>query len=154
MADEPVIVIPNPVIDEHPDIDVKDAYEEQRAAVREPVRLESRNGPYRCDLGEFKLTFYCCCEKCCGKAADDPAYGITASGARACEGITIAVDPDVIPLGTEVYIEGYGKYIAEDTGKEIVGNVIDIFLEDHEQCLQVGVQRANVFVIVDEIDID
>ena len=51
------------------------------------------------DLGLFKLTYYCACAKCCGKAT-----GITASGARVAEGETIAVDPSVIPYGTKVII--------------------------------------------------
>ena len=59
--------------------------------------------------------------------------GITASGKPTVQGETIAVDPDVIPLGTEVIICGH-KFIAEDTGGVVKGNVIDIFLQDASQC--------------------
>ena len=52
----------------------------------------------------FTVTAYCCCEKCCGKNINHPAYGITATGTKATEGRTIAVDPNVIPLGTTVYL--------------------------------------------------
>ena len=52
-------------------------------------------------LGNFKITYYCACEKCCNKAD-----GITATGSRVAEGRTIAVDPSVIPYGTKVIIGG------------------------------------------------
>ena len=62
-------------------------------------------------LGNFKLTFYCPCVRCNGRSD-----GLTRSGTIAQEGRTIAVDPKVIPLGSRVYIDGYGVFIAEDTG--------------------------------------
>lgn len=82
-------------------------------------------------LGKFKITFYCPCRKCSG------SYGhSTSSGAYATEGRTIAVDPKVIPKGSRVYIEGYGEFVAEDTGgKWVQGKHIDVFLEDHYRCL-------------------
>ena len=96
-------------------------------------------------LGTFKITFYCPCRKCSGK------YGHhTSSGAYATEGRTIAVDTRVIPYGTKVYIEGYGEYVAEDTGgKWVRGNHIDIFLEDHLTCLDDahGKKYREVYVI-------
>ena len=96
-------------------------------------------------LGTFKITFYCPCRKCSGK------YGHhTSSGAYATEGRTIAVDTSVIPYGTKVYIEGYGEYVAEDTGGIWVrGNHIDIFLEDHLTCLDDahGKKYREVYVI-------
>ncbi len=94
-------------------------------------------------MGKYKLTFYCGCEQCCGKWSD----GITSSGATAAEGRTIAVDPSVIPIGTKVYIEGFGDFIAEDVGGAIKGNKIDIYLNDHSRCYDLGVKYANVFVV-------
>ena len=88
-------------------------------------------------LGTFKLTFYCPCERCCGKWAN----GITATGTTAAEGRTIAVDPKVIPLGSEVRINGH-TYIAEDTG--VSGRTIDVFVNDHQEALRLGVQHADV----------
>ena len=59
-------------------------------------------------LGEFKLTAYCPCKKCCGKWAynrpDGVVYG--AIGEELKEGYSIAVDPDIIPYKTEVIING------------------------------------------------
>lgn len=96
-------------------------------------------------LGEFKLTAYCACEKCCGKKPDHPAYGITKSGTRATAGRTIAVDPKVIPLGSEVIINGH-TYVAEDTGGAIKSNRLDIYFDSHQEALNFGVQYANVYL--------
>ena len=95
--------------------------------------------PETTDLGEFKLTAYCTCPKCCGKWAD----GITATGTQATAGRTIAVDPKVIPLGSTVIINGE-EYIAEDIGGAIKGNRIDVLLDTHQEALQFGVQYAAV----------
>ena len=93
-------------------------------------------------MGNFKLTFYCACRSCSG------GYGNgTATGTTCTEGRTIAVDPRVIPLGSKVYIEGFGDFIAEDTGGAIKGNKIDIYLNDHSRCYALGVARANVYVM-------
>lgn len=98
-------------------------------------------------LGEFKLTAYCPCSKCCGVWAENRPNGIvyTANGAVAEGGKTIAVDTDVIPYGTEVQIDGH-TYIAQDTGGAIKGNKIDVYCETHEQALRFGVKYAEVFV--------
>ena len=96
-------------------------------------------------LGEFKLTAYCPCEKCCGKAKNDPLYGITAYGYTATAGRTIAVDPRVIPIGTEVIINGH-TYVAEDVGGAIKENRIDIYFETHQEALEFGVQTALVYI--------
>ena len=101
--------------------------------------------PSLISLGEFKLTAYCACEKCCGKAPGDPYYGITAYGYQVTAGRTIAVDPDVIPIGSEVVINGH-TYIAEDVGGAIKENRIDIYFNTHQEALEFGVQYAEVFI--------
>ena len=90
-------------------------------------------------LGMFKLTAYCACPKCCGEWAD----GITYTGTKATEGRTVAVDPDVIPLGSSVYINGH-EYVAEDIGGAIKGGRVDIFFNSHADALDFGVQYAEV----------
>lgn len=60
---------------------------------------------------------------------------------------TIAVDPSVIPLGSKVYIEGYGYAIAEDTGGAIKGNKIDIFVNDHSEAVNWGVRSVKLYVL-------
>ena len=64
-----------------------------------------------------------------GKSATDPAYGFTRSGAPVTRGI-VAVDPTVIPLGTRLYVPGYGFAVAGDTGGGIKGNMIDLGFPD------------------------
>ena len=103
----------------------------------------SVNTPKTQNLGVFTVTAYCCCEKCCGKTETHPSYGITASGTKAVEGRTIAVDPKIIPLGRTVYLNGR-PYIAEDTGSAIKGNKIDLFINNHQRAQEFGVQEMEV----------
>lgn len=81
-------------------------------------------------LGDFTLTAYCDCEDCQG-----PWVGITALGTLPISNHTIAVDPEVIPLGSTVVINGK-EYCAEDTGSAIIGNKIDIFVDSHDECFE------------------
>ena len=112
----------------------------------EVVETESEPEEVLKSLGTFKLTAYCPCTKCCG----ENAKGITSTGTIATEGRTIAVDPRIIPYGTEVIINGY-TYIAEDCGGAIKSNRIDIFFENHSEALEFGVQRAEVFIKMKEV---
>ena len=73
--------------------------------------------------------------------------GQTASGMKPKEGI-VAVDPSVIPLGTELYVEGYGDALAGDTGGAIKGNRIDLFMNSRGQALAYG--RKNIKVRIKE----
>lgn len=60
---------------------------------------------------------------------------------------TIAVDPSVIPLGSKVYIPGYGYAIASDTGGAIKGNIIDLFMNSEQACLNWGRRPVTVYII-------
>lgn len=60
---------------------------------------------------------------------------------------TIAVDPNVIPLGTKVYVSGYGLAIAADTGGAIKGNIIDVFLNSYEECYSWGRRQVTVQIL-------
>ncbi|WP_124218842.1 3D domain-containing protein [Aquisalibacillus elongatus] len=59
----------------------------------------------------------------------------------------IAVDPNVIPLGSKVWVEGYGTAIAGDTGSAIKGNRIDIFMPNEADALRFGVRQVRIRVI-------
>ncbi len=72
--------------------------------------------------------------------------GITASGFRAGFGI-IAVDPSVIPLGTRLFIPGYGRAIAGDTGGSIHGNRIDLGFNSNGEALRWGNRPVTVYVL-------
>ena len=90
----------------------------------------------------YTITAYCHCAKCCGKS-----NGITASGVKAVEGVTIAADTKVLPFGTKVYIEGIGERIVQDRGGAIKGNRIDIYFNTHEKALQYGRQTKEVTIL-------
>lgn len=96
-------------------------------------------------IGEFTLTAYCPCMKCCGKTD-----GITSTGTLATEGRTIAVDPRMIPYGSTVtiyYEDGtVHTYTAEDCGGAIKENRIDVFFADHQAAREFGVQTAYVYM--------
>jgi 3D (Asp-Asp-Asp) domain-containing protein len=72
--------------------------------------------------------------------------GYTANGMRARWGI-VAVDPDVIPLGTTVFIPGYGLAIAADTGGAIIGHRIDLCMERYDDAIRFGRQPVVVYVV-------
>jgi 3D (Asp-Asp-Asp) domain-containing protein len=81
-----------------------------------------------------------------GKKPGDEDYGITFTGTRARRG-TVAVDPKVIPLGSRLWVEGYGMAVAEDVGGAVRGNMVDVFLGDEEACLEWGRKKVEVRVI-------
>ena len=95
------------------------------------------------------VTHYDCCVECCGK--DD---GITASGVLATPGVTVAVDPSVIPLGSDVLVDyGDGEihyYRADDTGGAVKGNHIDLCVATHEEALQLGRRTATIYWVAAE----
>ncbi len=87
-----------------------------------------------------------------GKAGlNGTGTGITASGAKAVYGTTIAVDPKIIPFGSIIEVKfSTGKkhfYIAQDTGGAIVGDRVDIFNPSQRECVSNGVQAVKVRVI-------
>ncbi len=124
--------------------------------VTEPEGTEEEL-PKLTSLGEFKLTAYCSCEKCCGKWAKDRPKDengndiVIGSEGTVLEPLgSIAVDTSVIPYGTKIMI--YDRvFVAQDTGKSIVGNCIDVYFgsdeRNHEEADIFGVQYAEVFLV-------
>jgi uncharacterized protein YabE (DUF348 family) len=80
------------------------------------------------------------------KAYSYTGGGTTASGLPAAVG-RIAVDPSVIPLGTRVYVEGYGFATAADTGGNIKGHTIDVYYNSHGQCVSWGCRYVTVYIL-------
>jgi len=78
-----------------------------------------------------------------------PGYdcgSVTATGVPAGYGV-VAVDPGVIPLGSKLYIEGYGYAIAADTGGAIWGNRIDLCFDTYGEALSYGRRSATVYIL-------
>ena len=74
-------------------------------------------------------------------------YGKTASGMTARFGV-VAVDPKVIPLGTKLYVEGYGYAVAADTGGAIKGNKIDLcFEKPNKELMAFGRKTVTVYIL-------
>lgn len=98
-------------------------------------------------MGNFKLTHYCAetYEHICGTGTE-----LTATGTEVTVGRTVAVDPNVIPYGTQIYIEGYGWFVAEDCGGAVKNKQIDIAVETHADALFMGVKHGGVWVLVDK----
>ena len=99
-------------------------------------------------LRECTVTYYCCEKRphICGGGT-----GKTATGTEVTAGRSAAVDPNVIPLGAEIFVD-YGdgvlhSYIAEDTGSAIGGAHIDLAVETHDEALQLGTAVATVWWI-------
>lgn len=77
---------------------------------------------------------------------DAGCNGITATGRQATKGV-VAVDPRIIPLGTKLYIPGYGQAIAADTGGAIKGNKIDLCYNSKNEAFGWGVRNVTVYVL-------
>ena len=117
--------------------------EAKKEVKKEVKKVEKPKDKYK-SYGKFRITAYCPCYECSEEWGDQ-----TATGVRAKEGRTIAVDPKVIPYGTKVLINDH-VYIAEDCGGAIDGNEIDIYFKDHESTEEFGVQHLEVKVKVGE----
>ena len=89
-------------------------------------------------LGKFKITNYCSCQDCSGEWGT-----LTKTGTKARENHTVAVDPNIIPLGSIIRIDGV-EYIAEDIGSAVKGRVIDVYVKDHEKGF--GLKYSDVYI--------
>lgn len=100
----------------------------------------------------FTATAYDLSYESCGKNPGDKYYGLTYSGTQARPGV-VAVDPNVIPLGTKMYIESldgwpdYGYAVAEDIGGAIKGNRIDLFMSDRQTALNFGMRNVKIYIL-------
>lgn len=94
----------------------------------------------------FTVTAYTAGYESTGKQPDDPAYGITASGAMVEEGNTIAC-PQALPFGTKIHIPELDEtYVCQDRGSAITNGKLDIYIEDLDDALEFGVQELQVKV--------
>lgn len=115
-------------------------------AVEEPETTEAEPE----SLGEYRITAYCACEKCCGEWALNRPNGIVygAAGVELKAGVSCA---SPLPFGTVVEIEGLGEYIVQDRIAQWVidkygENLIDIFFDDHEAAKEFGLQYHKIYL--------
>lgn len=94
----------------------------------------------------FEVTAFTSGAESTGKHPNDPAYGITASGARVRANHTIACSPE-IPFGTQVDIKGIGVRTCEDRGSKIVGKRLDVYMESVEEAIKFGRRQIIVEVM-------
>jgi 3D (Asp-Asp-Asp) domain-containing protein len=107
----------------------------------------------RYEAVEVTATGYYAGKESTGKSPGHPEYGITYSGVKARRDArafsTIAADPNVFPIGTLLYIPGYGFGIVADTGSAIKGNKIDLYFDTKDQIYeQWGKQNVKVYIIM------
>lgn len=96
--------------------------------------------------GEFAVYAYCA-EQYPHICGGNPT---TKSGEPVTPGVTVAADPDVLPLGTRVCIEGIGERVVQDTGGAIRGRKIDLAVESHEEALEFGRRAAEVYILEEQ----
>lgn len=78
---------------------------------------------------------------------DNGKWGnLTYMGGTVKKGVA-AVDPNIIPMGTRLWVEGYGEAIAEDQGSAIKGNRIDLAFNNRTEALDYGIQKVKVYVL-------
>ena len=96
-------------------------------------------------MGEYKITHYCAGNypHICGAGT-----GKTATGTKLTPGRTVAVDPNVIPYGSNIYIEGYGFRVAEDCGGAVKNNQIDVAVTTHDEASSLGVKSGGVWLLI------
>ncbi|WP_145413383.1 3D domain-containing protein [Paenibacillus xylanexedens] len=97
----------------------------------------------------FELTAYSNHENSTGKNKGDADYGITASGEKTKEGVTIAADWRVLPKGTRVYIDGVGERVVQDKGGDIKNKRIDVYFESEKEALNFGRRKHVKVRIID-----
>ena len=120
--------------------------------IKEPIKKIIKTGTGKSENKKIKKVLkmnasaYTAGPESTGKRPGDKNYGITATGTKAKHG-TVAVDPKIIPLGTDLYIEGYGYAKALDTGGAIKGNKIDLFYNNLCDAKKFGRRNLTVYIL-------
>lgn len=137
VPDVAVVPVGMKIIPVHTSVEIEpdEVYEE---IVEEDAPVQENKGTY---LGRFKITHYCPCSICNGGWGNNTAYA-----GKITPGQTIAVDPNVIPPMSWVYIDGYGLRRAEDCGGGIKGNHIDMAVNSHSEAYKIGVVYKDVWL--------
>ena len=121
--------------------------ENEKKELTNPMKYTSNKSPTRGQddkmhyIGIFEATAYDDSPESQGKWV-----GQTATGRKPQVGV-IAVDPKVIPLGTELFVEGYGKCVAGDTGGDVKGKRVDLFMNTKKECIEFGRRDLKIWIL-------
>lgn len=99
-----------------------------------PLEAEKPSESEMEPLGTYEITAYA-------------GGSLTATGTVPVPYKTVAVDPTIIPYGTQLYLEGVGIVTAEDCGGAIVGKRLDLYLPSEGECVQWGRQEREVWIV-------
>lgn len=118
------------------------------------LELVQKEEPEKEYLGNWRVTAYCACEKCCGEWAKNRPNGIVvgAAGVELKAGVSVA---SPLPFGTRVYIEGIGEYVVQDRTASWIAEkhnneLIDIYFDNHEAACNFGLQYLDIYKIESE----
>jgi 3D (Asp-Asp-Asp) domain-containing protein len=107
-------------------------------------------------FGNWRITAYCACEKCCGEWAKNRPGGIIvgAAGTELHEGVSIA---SPLPFGTRVYIDGVGEYVVQDrtaswVAEKYNNEIVDVYFDNHDAASAFGLQYHDVYIIESEVE--
>ena len=142
-------VAQNNIIDQA--IEINNLNDKNEELIKEIARLNGDMEVLKAYLfgycGEFEITYYDACKQCCGKT-----NGITASGAKVQDGVTVAADTSVLPMGSKIYIEGMGWRTVQDRGGAIKGKKLDIYIPNcHDSPMPYNKQKLNVWVVLEDV---
>lgn len=116
----------------------------QKTVPKEPAFNKSVSTPPASSGTEFVVTATAYTAYCTG-CSGTTAYGIDLRSNPNQK--VIAVDPTIIPLGTKVWVEGYGEAIAGDVGSAIKGHKIDVFIPSYDSAMEWGVKKVKIKII-------
>ncbi|SDP04267.1 3D (Asp-Asp-Asp) domain-containing protein [Selenomonas ruminantium] len=118
----------------------------KKKAALQRMREEQMRPRVQTEMGMMAYTAAYTMEATAYLPTDGSGTGMTAMGIPAQRGV-VAVDPRVIPLGSRVYIPGYGVAIAADTGGAIRGQKVDLCMETYGECMNFGRRSIEVYVL-------
>jgi 3D (Asp-Asp-Asp) domain-containing protein len=112
---------------------------------KEKKELTSR-GKNKRETKIFEVTAYTAGHESTGKTPNDPLYGVTASGKKVQEGVTVACPPSM-KFGTKLYIEGVGYRVCEDRGGAIKEGRLDVYMNSLKEALEFGRRKLKVRIL-------
>lgn len=110
------------------------------------IKVGTRSSMIEPSRGVMRYTKKVTLEATAYTVAEGNGDGLTATGLVAKPGM-VAVDPNVIPLGSRLYIPGYGVALAADTGGAIQGNRIDLLMDDYGEAVNFGRRMLDVYIL-------